>query len=220
MCGVIGFETRSAAGSPDDIKRVKALFRESQIRGKHAYGFSSLSPTGVDCIVTHKRIHLWEIDLCLDVAWPYSSLIGHTRYSTSGDWRELNNNQPIHIRSGNLGVSVVFNGVIHQGTKSEIENDFGFSLETANDGEVFARKVLLDEDWETWVREGSFSFAGLFIRNGEITAIRNKNRPLWYAIADRNVYVASTQDIFRRTKLFSEPKQFPVGEAVGLWELP
>mgnify|MGYP000618844717 CR=1 FL=1 len=49
-----------------------------------------------------------------------NNIIYHNRYSTSGDYKNHENNQPIF----NNELSLVFNGVLDMGTKKQIENKY------------------------------------------------------------------------------------------------
>lgn len=190
MCGVIGYFSKSP--SDDHVALIERLFEASKIRGLHAFGATARAQDGK--LMTFKTTALREIKQWLRGIPRFDLLIGHTRYSTSGDWRQPENNQPIVV----AGSSLVFNGVISQASKKEYEKIFSKTYETGNDGEIFLRKVIDGEDWAQFVREGKFSFAGAFLHNGEAVAIRNKNRPLWSCeTADAN-FLASTQDIFKR----------------------
>lgn len=122
------------------------------------------------------------------------------------------NNQPVVDKD----VYLVFNGVISQASKEENEARFGHAFTTDNDGEILTKKILAGEDWETWISESPFSFAGLVLRE-EITAIRNKNRPLWHVSDGSGVFVASTRDILKRAKVVpSNPFCFEEGVPTDL----
>lgn len=212
MCGVIGFYTRNPSLALDP-PTLKLLFRQSKIRGLHAFGFTAwLAGPG---LVTYKGNSLEELEGTLDTIYAkhlIMALVGHTRYSTSGDWKKPENNQPIHLYEGNREISLAFNGVISMKTREEYSREYGRQYATENDGEIFARKVLEGEQWEAFVRDGSFSFAGCFLHGGELWALRNSNRPLWYWKNHNHVLFASTKDIFRRA--------FPDMPGNVFWPLP
>ncbi len=213
MCGVIGFASKDPTRS--HLLKIISLFKESKIRGLHAFGFTTWEPNWLkDGLATKKFNSILAVEAALREYElnPPEILIGHTRYSTSGDFHDHSNNQPIHVP----GVSLVFNGVISMKTKEEREKEFKTLYTTDNDGEIVSRKIIGGEDAESFVAEGRFSFAGLYMSNGEIKAIRNKNRPLWYSKTDDAVFVASTKDIFRRAGKFSAPIEILVGKEVDL----
>lgn len=220
MCGVIGFYSKNP-NSALDAPAIKALFRQSKIRGLHAFGFTAWQAG--PGLQTWKGQTLEELERYLDDAFrrPVVALVGHTRYSTSGDWKEPANNQPIHIHQGDQELSLAFNGVISMKTKAEFSRDYGKQYVTDNDGEIFARKVLDGEQWEAFVREGSFSFAGCFLWQGRLWALRNPNRPLWYWRNHDHILFASTKDIFKRAFPDMPSKEFkplPTGKAVDAEE--
>jgi glutamine phosphoribosylpyrophosphate amidotransferase len=211
MCGVIGFH--SPAPREIHMKKFMDLFEQSTIRGLHAAGFSYWRPGANEGITTYKAFK-W-VDAMTKLfelrADPPSIMIGHTRYSTSGDWKRHDNNQPIHLR----GASMVFNGVISQATRAEYEREYKKQFFTENDGEIFLRKVTDGEDWHGFVRDARFSFAGLHIFGGTLYAVRNRQRPLWRADFEGGTFFASTADIFARAG-FENPQELYPGTPVRL----
>jgi glutamine phosphoribosylpyrophosphate amidotransferase len=126
----------------------------------------------------------------------FVELIGHCRYDTSGDWREINNNQPIVIGNSILA----FNGVVRMSTKEEYEAEFQREYTTANDGEIVLRMFAEEggAGTEKLLQESRVTFAGVLRVNGRTLALRNSGRPLWIA-EDKGVkFVFSTLDIFKR----------------------
>ena len=121
-------------------------------------------------------------------------LIGHNRYSTSGDWKNENNNQPLELNR----MFLVFNGVIDMGTKKEMEKKHNIKMKTNNDGEIFLHYLDKMEPLKI-VDKLKCSFAGLFIKDNEIYCLRNNHRPLWRVVINKSVFVASTKDIFKRS---------------------
>ena len=102
MCGLIGYFASSHKLEHKNI--LSRLFTESKVRGLHAFGVN----TGK---TTLKSNHLEDI-INFIKEFKGRKLIGHTRYSTSGDYRRAENNQP--VLKGDL--ALVFNGVIDMGT--------------------------------------------------------------------------------------------------------
>lgn len=202
MCGVIGY----SSNNPSENHRVmlRRLFFESRVRGLHAFGFSFWDGAGV---VTNRFARLEE---CL-AALPQvtTRLIGHCRYSTSGDYRTPENNQPIHTGD----VALAFNGVISMATKPEYERQYGRKYATDNDGEIFLDKYVRGDNWEKFVAGGRFSFAGVVLHRDTLVAIRNSRRPLYRCDEDDGVFYASTADVFRRAGFAAEPDQVPAGVA-------
>lgn len=186
------------------------LFEQSRIRGLHSCGYSFLDGKVIN---TRKFFDTDELKHSL---MPFAKshlgkplkIIGHTRYSTSGDWEDHRNNQPLHVVGPDKHeISLVFNGCIHMGLRTEYEQAYGKKYTTDNDGEIFCRKVLDGEDWHGFVDDGSFSFAGAFLHKGQMHAIRNRNRPLWFGYSLRAIFIASTEDIFRRAEFDGEVEE-------------
>jgi glutamine phosphoribosylpyrophosphate amidotransferase len=195
MCGVVGYASECVKSGVLDI--LTNIFWQSKVRGLHATGYSYWDGNNP---VTNKFRTFVELRMSLSALWPSFvgaplRLIGHTRYSTSGDWHNPHNNQPLAIED----MALVFNGCIHMGTRLEYGAVYGEQYTTDNDGEIFCRKVLAGEDWESFVARGRFSFAGLFLRAGSVHGVRNAQRPLWAGVFGGDEFVASTRDIFKRS---------------------
>jgi len=190
MCSVLG------VSGDWDVEKVIKLLQWSRIRGLHAFGFSWVDGGKVN---TKRFLNFNEFKKSLVEIKP-KKFIAHFRYSTSGDWKLLENNQPIHKE----GTSLVFNGVIDMGTKSEMESKWECSLETENDGELALIKWKNNE-LTNMLKSKFRSFAGIFLTpQNEMIAIRNKRRPLWLAKEGGCVYLASTNDILKRSGLANQ----------------
>lgn len=186
MCGVIGYHpvepTEQAAGA------FVQLFEESRVRGRHAYGLATQNSASTRVLRTFDAAAIWKRFV------PGLPTIAHTRYSTSGDWQTLENNQPVVVD----GIALAFNGVIHMGTKAEFEAAFDVSCTTDNDGEVFLRWMLAGGEPTAFLRAMRGSFAGVWLKDGRLHAARNQRRPLWRCDAYGAYWYASTRDIFER----------------------
>lgn len=190
MCGVVGFHSKTP--TDEHVALICRLFDESKIRGLHAFGATILKDGKLQ---TFKSFDVKDLKRWIRLQDRFETLIGHTRYSTSGDYNDHSNNQPIHVEDS----SVVFNGVITQATKDVYQNEFGESYITDNDGEIFLTKFRKKQDWKSFVFDGRFSFAGIVMNNHRAYALRNKNRPLWFASRDSGNFIASTENIFKRS---------------------
>ena len=195
MCSVIGYS--SQAPKDGDLDLLIKIFEESRIRGLHAFGFSYVHGILVHTVKSNDFAHLMEE---LKAIWPVKSLIGHCRYSTSGDFREAANNQPV-LKIG-INAALVFNGVISMKTKAEMEQDFNIVMETENDGELALRSyVEKPQEFPGWLRKLSASFAGIFLVGDKMIAFRNSRRPLWSTARNGSAFIASTADILKRSGL-------------------
>ena len=183
MCGVVGYY---GDGNNEDRKIIKRLFTESLVRGLHSFGVAF----GVGLVFKFFNKNDL-IDSIEEIS--FNSCIIHNRYSTSGDWKDHINNQPVFVN----GVCLVFNGVISQKDKSGMQKEFSLRMETENDGELFCHlgpEVL---------KKKGVSFAGLWYgKDGKLFFARNEFRPLYYAKKNDSVFIASTKDIFKRVCAF------------------
>lgn len=199
MCGIVGYS--SADPKPEHFSILHKLIIESSIRGLHSYGYSFVKD---DKLITRKYHDLDEI------VFPVSNkIIYHNRYSTSGDYRNHKNNQPIHVDD----MSLVFNGVIDMRTKRQIEKDYKINMETDNDGEILIQRCGNDTELITrFVNDMKGSFAGIILdSNNKMFAIRNKKRPCWILEYENAIFLASTRDIFKRVDDMFEPTPIKAG---------
>jgi len=194
MCGVIGFSCEKP--NKENISILNNLIYQSKIRGLHSFGYSYID----GLIKTEKHHDINSVKLPMS-----NKIIYHNRYSTSGDYKNHENNQPIC----NNEMSLVFNGVLDMGTKEEIENKYNIKMETENDGEIILKNCGANIDLiNKFVKETSGSFAGMILtKSNKLLAIRNSKRPLWQLNHLGCVYLASTKDIFKRVDNSFEPTQ-------------
>ncbi len=187
MCSVIGFHGRF---DPSVIGRVLA---ESRVRGLHAFGYYA----EVDGAPYHLRTTDYGEFVGGLMELAHTKFIANFRYSTSGDWRDPLNNQPIRTEYG----AMAFNGVVHQGTKAEMEQEFGMTLPADNDGHVLAARLFDDE----FLKRPKITYAAVYMKGGKVCAIRNGLRPLWVTNAKVYNLAASTFDILDRAGLTGVP---------------
>lgn len=194
MCGVVGYSCSNPKKEHYEI--LQAIIRQSKIRGLHSFGFSFYDQE----VVTIKYHDLDKVEFP-----PANKIIYHNRYSTSGDYKNHDNNQPIAI--GNI--SLVFNGVLDMRTKQEMEEHYKIDMETDNDGEILLRLCGSDPNKiQEYVQNTTGSFAGLILtQDNTMYAIRNKNRPLWVLNHSGAIFYASTRDIFKRVDSSFEPQE-------------
>lgn len=187
MCSVIGFRGQF---DPSAIGRVLA---ESRVRGLHAFGYYA----ELDGNPYHLRTTDYGEFVRGLMELEPNKFIAHFRYSTSGDWRDPINNQPIRTEFGALA----FNGVVHQGTKAEMEQEFGMTLPADNDGHVLAARLFDDE----FLKRPNITYAAVYMSGGNVYAIRNRLRPLWVTNTTDYSLAASTFDILDRAGLTAAP---------------
>lgn len=183
MCGIVGYSPVSP--SEETVLAFQRLFLESTVRGLHAFGIADPNRGVFRTFDPHL------VPLAFDRGAP---TIAHARYCQSGDWRVMENNQPLVVGSRALAM----NGVIHMGTKEEFEAAFGVQCTVDNDSEVFLRRLEQGRAPLDFLKELTGSFAATWLDNGVLYAARNPRRPLWRAEEFGGVWFASTADIFRR----------------------
>lgn len=188
MCAIVGFI--SANPTREALETLKRLFFESKIRGMHAYGYAA-TENGETRVFKTTRLP----ELLNNIGNP-QALIGHCRYSTSGDYTVMANNQPLEFD----GEQMAFNGVIDMRTKPEMEQAYGIEMASDNDGEI-----MLQCPDRTALLRTHISFAGLFLNGTMVNFMRNENRPAYYAEKHGAVYIASTADIMKRSMLRAQP---------------
>lgn len=188
MCAIIGFISDNPTAIAVEI--LKKVFIESKIRGMHAYGYAAVQQ-GV--LMEHKSNGLKSLLVTIDKP---TRLIGHCRYSTSGDYKDMNNNQPLRFGDEYL----VFNGVIDMRTKAEMEAAYNIKMQSDNDGEI----MLQAENRIAMLKSG-ITFSGLTLKSHALAFFRNEGRPAYKATRYGATYIASTADILRRCLLEPEP---------------
>lgn len=117
------------------------------------------------------------------------AVLYHTRYCTSGK-----DNQPIDWD----GSFLAMNGVIHMGTKKEMEKYYSIKMGSDNDAEVLAQYLDSYSFEELCVMWPKVSIAAVLLNKKKLWAFRNKHRPLWLIEKQSSVLIASTQDILKR----------------------
>ena len=205
MCAIIGYSPRATGLELRDrvelFEQFRRLARECMARGTHAFGLARWA---------HGAIHVTKSqdidDVLLDFE-PSELCIFHARYSTSGDWREPRNNQPLVVND----FALAFNGVIHMGTRDEMERAYSVELSSENDGEIFVRCVLGGEPAADFIGQMRGSFAGVWLQGGALYAGRNERRPLWKAERLGATWIVSTEDILRRAGITARYAEFQPG---------
>lgn len=182
MCAIVGFLSKNP--NKDAIETLKRVFIESKIRGMHSYGFASVQDGLMN---SYKNTAL--LPVLNEIQMP-NALIGHCRYSTSGDYLQMANNQPLKHNDEYL----VFNGVIDMRTKAQMEKAYNITMSCENDGEI-----MLQSQQRIELLRRNISFAGLFLTQTSMTFMRNPARPAYIGMKHDALYIASTADILKRS---------------------
>jgi len=186
MCSIIAF---SGEYDKDIIEKIAF---NSRVRGLHSFGYSFALNKKV---LVKKFLKYNDFLKSLNTDKP-DKFIAHFRYSTSGDYLEEDNNQPLILNNKSL----VFNGVIDMGTKKDLEKKYNCTLNSSNDGEISLIEYLKsDENLIQFIKNKTF--AGAFLSKDNIKVIRNTLRPCYIGENKENKIVVSTKDIAIRSGL-------------------
>jgi len=190
MCGVIGLQNYKKEKNITDLYK---LVIESKIRGLHAFGcaFWDKQKKAIICKKTNifPTIKFFEDYIKSDS----HTLIYHNRYSTSGDWKNQENNQPITTEN----ISIAMNGVISMEEKSVFENKYNIKCKSYNDTEIINQLYLKNKNFN-FLKELTGSFAFVALIHDKLYAYRNKFRPLHKFEFKNSVWICSTADIAQR----------------------
>tara|TARA_R110000744_G_scaffold275082_1_gene388041 strand:+ start:1418 stop:2020 length:603 start_codon:yes stop_codon:yes gene_type:complete len=183
MCSIIGYSGEY------EKELVEQIMFNSRVRGLHSFGYSFFEGGNIKC---KKFLNYKAFLTSLNKDEP-TKFIAHFRYSTSGDYLSEENNQPIFKDN----TAMVFNGVIDMGSKTEMEAKYNTKLKTCNDGEVALNIFNKNtEDLKEFIKNKTF--AGLFLRDNKITAIKNSLRPCYLGSKKGIKVICSTKDILIR----------------------
>jgi glutamine phosphoribosylpyrophosphate amidotransferase len=191
VCAVIGCYLENPTA--EQIETLKTLFLQSQIRGKHATGYSILKGNKV---VTKKKPlpaeeflpDFFEVD-----PGDYTlQLIGHCRYSTS----DLRFNQPMQLYGDS---SLVHNGVVDQRNPDHWA-EYGYELQTSNDSELLYQAAHAGKEPLQEFPEASIAACELSTKKG-LRWYRNGKRPLYHGKVSNGYFICSTADIAKRANL-------------------
>jgi glutamine phosphoribosylpyrophosphate amidotransferase len=182
--------------------------QQSKIRGLHAFGLGWAVGKGVKV----EKSNSFDRLLSLLPAKLPARIVFHARYSTSGDYTVMANNQPLERD----GACLAFNGTLDMGTKEEMERRHGVKLLSDNDGELALLAALRGKLGE-FVAQTRGSFAGILVAQNTLSAVRNSRRPLWmWEDGKGGTFFASTRDIFKRADIGAEPVEVPAGQILTL----
>jgi glutamine phosphoribosylpyrophosphate amidotransferase len=190
LCAIIGFISKEP--SEPAFATLHRLFIESKIRGMHAYGYAAHLHSGETVLNKSNQL----MPLLKSMAKFPKLLIGHCRYSTSGDYKTEINNQPLSYE----GEYLAFNGVIDMRTKAEMEIAYKIKMESDNDGEI-----MLQTADRMALLKSNITYSGVVLKKNSLQFFKNDGRPAYQATKYGCTYIASTADILRRCLLNPEP---------------
>jgi len=185
MCGLFGFD---GVAAPDPTK-LRVVAEAASRRGPHACGvaWDSEGAVQVERRAGPWRTHAAEL---LRACSSAIRIVGHFRLSTSGNWRDLANNQPLHFG----GCAVAHNGNI-QGWRERAER-LGLKLTTSCDSELVARVLDASREFAPIALNeaglANIPHAVLALRTNAFFATR-RMLPLFAWITPEGTYYSSVQ---------------------------
>lgn len=202
MCGIIAV---TCSNTEENKRLIFNLLLNSKIRGLHSTGVSLIDNSNKivtikDNLPSDKFLEKhWDSILEIIDQMDNIQIIGHTRYSTSGDFA-----QPIEINTDiEIQSSLVFNGVVTQSDPSTWGDIIpGYQFKSDNDGEIL--KYCLDRDYRSVVDlylSTEFSASVCYMDNSGIVHFRTGDRPSWIFKSDDIVAISSTREIMIRSGL-------------------
>ena len=192
MCAIVGCHLE--APTPLQIQTLERLFIESQIRGKHATGYSLIQGNKV---ITRKEAlpaetfinsHFAEVEPGEYIL----QLAGHCRYSTS----DLQYNQPIQVFDD---LALAHNGVVTQEPPG-MWHRYGYELQTANDSELLYQARHAGHEPLVEFPTATMAVCELSVADG-LRWYRNGGRPLYHVKVVNGYFICSTKDIAERAGL-------------------
>jgi len=183
MCGIVGLISK---GKNIGITVFEELLKQSQIRGRHSVGISTIEDGVVDTVTVamsaDKFVKEYEL--------PWSPrMIGHVRYSTSF----IKHHQPISTEE----IAITHNGIITQEKPEMWEEHFGYTdFKTKNDSELLLK--CIEEGSVVFKKFKKSSIACGVLDTENLYCFRNETRPLWLFAGEKFAGFASTKDIIKR----------------------
>lgn len=184
MCGIIGLISKSKkVGLPI----FEELLKQSQIRGKHSTGVSTIVDGAIETIALPIPADRFTSEY--EIPWS-ERMIGHVRYSTSF----IKHHQPISTDE----IAITHNGIITQEKPEMWEEHFGYTdFKTKNDSELLLKCIEQGSGVFKKFKKSSIACGVLDTEN--LYCFRNSTRPLWLFIGEQFAGFASTRNIIERT---------------------
>jgi glutamine phosphoribosylpyrophosphate amidotransferase len=183
MCGVFGFDGSTAP----DADRLRVVASAAARRGPHACGVSWVEN---GALRLDRKIGPWAANgaaLLAQCAGAHR-MVGHFRLATTGDWRNVANNQPLVCGA----VAVAHNGNI-PGWQA-IAARLGIQLRTSCDSELVAHALERHFDAASLasVTVSALPHAILAVRADAFLATR-RGLPLFKWVTPEGIYYSSVQ---------------------------
>ncbi|MFC1959147.1 hypothetical protein ACFLYO_00400 [Chloroflexota bacterium] len=202
MCGVFAYN----GPEPVDLRWIQQVAKLAGYRGPYSFGFAW---RGLDeSWQVYKQVGALDENLdTLERVVGAVQVIGHARLATSGDFRQLENNQPL-IKDD---VAIAHNGNVYNW--QALARMYGFTPETANDSEALLH--LIDGDVsaskveQTIAQIDACSPNSLLVAGTDCIIAYRDRHPLYVKWADDGigVYLCSRQ--------IDGGRLLPAGQAIG-----
>ena len=190
MCGIIGAKVKRPQGYQVLSRAIETL----NIRGTHAYGIVSLINGKYDL---YKTFDLDQIQEYLKIVCvPSAKILFHNRYSTSGNYDDMDNNLPQGDEK--LGY-ISFNGVLEQSDSSNWHRLY--DIDASNDNDVQILLKLMEQGHsilDLLKRYPNWSLAACMLTPDKLLGFRNNKRPLYhYQDGDLEMFISAVDPIAR-----------------------
>lgn len=180
MCGLFGF-----IGNSLNTQILKKIAQEASRRGPHAFGFAWY----YDRINVYKKVGNLEDYLHLLDQVQGKWIVGNARLATSGDWKNLSNNQPLVHED----LCVVYNGNVYN--HQQLFEQYAYKPRTENDAEAvlaIANGVTKEQQGQRILKEiDSRSPMAMILACQQDLLVVRRWHPLYIHEEDDNVYLCS-----------------------------
>lgn len=196
MCGLVGMLTTGTT-SDTEMKLFKGLLLVDQLRGEHATGVMKISPRKNTVEVIKRAVNAvdflaeQEVKDFLDKD-KVNLYVGHNRYATVGDKSAHENAHPFQQDH----ITLVHNGGVDPYAMSELEgyNDPKVVVDSHMVCMTIAKhgvKKAVEEHLS-----GAFALIWWDSKERTLNFIRNKDRPLWFAVTTQGAIVWASEKAF------------------------
>lgn len=196
FCGIVGAVSKKGK----DVSELlyKSLFT-LQHRGQESAGIVTFGESGFN---THRGFGQVKDVFSKDILKELTGHIGigHTRYSTFGDYRNVNNIQPLFVSSREGFMAVAHNGTLtnYDELRAELEEN-GYVFHSSTDSEIFLYLFLIsegnnpEEKFKEIMKKVKGAYSLLFLINDRLYFLRDPwgFRPLVFGESEDYFVVAS-----------------------------
>ncbi len=216
MCGIAGVISRNGV----KLTRFLEVLQGLQHRGQESTGFVGYTVDGE--LVSFKTFGLVsQIPERFRSDPIFRIIIGHTRYSTTGESWRMENVQPFYVLREKGITAIVHNGNIrnYEEIKSELSSRGVFFRATSDTEVILNLYLTLDGRIEDKFKEMAKRLRGawsvLMIDGDNLIAFRDPNgfRPLWMGKMDGEIWFASEDSALKCVGVIPI-KEVPIGSGI------